>query len=445
MAERIGIITIRQQDEYEAVLRRFPTARPSSRFRGYTETDLVDNSGHQCSVAITCCHGQGCVIAQNVATDLLLKIRPNWLLVVGIAGAVPSKDVSLGDVVCATDVCNFTVHAAQPNGDEEYHVAGAPMHCDVQVLVANLRRNDRLNGWNVPPSVPTRPVVDLANLGSSLIGDDEWQNRVRDSLDHHFRMPRNPDILAGTVACGDVLVKNPALAKELLRQHRSILAFEMELAGVQLAVHAHAPATRLLAVRGISDVVGFRRSDVWTQYACATASALTHKLIVSGLLCNRPPTDPVIRQCIEPFANILHDYLQDTQSVLGQQTVEDFIKTDTESLPLGWDDPRHARQHWWEFALDDDRLSFFPTKDLKKIAIRQIEIAMNVANNYDYTDDISGSTKLLVDQAAESRRGSGDSPRKYRWQNLRAHLATAIRLNERFLSLLDPNLRSGHV
>jgi hypothetical protein len=38
------------------------------------------------------------------------------------------------------------------------------------------------------------------------------------------------------------------------------------------------------SVRGISDVVGFRRSSAWTEYACQTAAAFTAALIRSRLI-----------------------------------------------------------------------------------------------------------------------------------------------------------------
>jgi hypothetical protein len=59
--------------------------------------------------------------------------------------------------------------------------------------------------------------------------------------------------------------------KQWLSAARQINGIEMELAGVyQAAWNAQKP---VLAIRGISDIVGFKRSPDWTGYACNTAAA----------------------------------------------------------------------------------------------------------------------------------------------------------------------------
>jgi nucleoside phosphorylase len=54
----------------------------------------------------------------------------------------------------------------------------------------------------------------------------------------------------------------------------------MESAGVYRAAH-HLP---ILAIRGISDIVGLRRDEAWTKYACETAAAFALSLANSPLL-----------------------------------------------------------------------------------------------------------------------------------------------------------------
>jgi hypothetical protein len=53
----------------------------------------------------------------------------------------------------------------------------------------------------------------------------------------------------------------------------------MELAGVYQAAWGYQKP--VLAIRGISDVVGFKRSPDWTRYACHTAAAFTVALLIS--------------------------------------------------------------------------------------------------------------------------------------------------------------------
>lgn len=50
----------------------------------------------------------------------------------------------------------------------------------------------------------------------------------------------------------------------------------MESAGLYKAAHGRVP---FLAIRGISDIVGFKRDPGWTSYACHTAAAFTRAFL----------------------------------------------------------------------------------------------------------------------------------------------------------------------
>ena len=89
----------------------------------------------------------------------------------------------------------------------------------------------------------------------------------------------------GPIAASDRLVKDPELLIPWLRTARDLRAIEMESAGVYRAVRGRCP---MLAIRGISDIVGLKRSDAWTKYACASAAAFTR-----AFLRARPVGDPL--------------------------------------------------------------------------------------------------------------------------------------------------------
>src|SRR5262249_41446635 len=66
---------------------------------------------------------------------------------------------------------------------------------------------------------------------------------------------------------------------------RQIQAVEMESAGVYRAVHGRVP---FLAIRGISDVVGFKRHPDWTAYACHSAAAFARAFLLARPTHPRP-------------------------------------------------------------------------------------------------------------------------------------------------------------
>jgi nucleoside phosphorylase len=71
-------------------------------------------------------------------------------------------------------------------------------------------------------------------------------------------------------------VKDPALLIPWLATARNLLAIEMESGGVYRAVRERCP---MLTIRGISDIVGLKRADAWTKYACASAAAFTRAFL----------------------------------------------------------------------------------------------------------------------------------------------------------------------
>jgi nucleoside phosphorylase len=74
----------------------------------------------------------------------------------------------------------------------------------------------------------------------------------------------------GTIAAGELVIKNGELRDELARQY-GILCFEMEAAGAL----ADFPC---LVIRGISDYSDSHKNDRWHGYAAAAAAAYAREL-----------------------------------------------------------------------------------------------------------------------------------------------------------------------
>jgi len=183
----VGVITILEA-ELGAVLDQFRECRRLVDRRRQYSVGRV----HGRDVAIVRCLEQGCGEAQSVARDLIEDLKPLSLLVVGIAGGVPSSDYTLGDVVVSSRVLDFTVEAALDGGRRELASRGGPIHPDVGKIVANLRAA-ALGPWNAPESIGgARPALDPTQ--AELYGDSAWQKKLRTVLDAHFagREARRP-------------------------------------------------------------------------------------------------------------------------------------------------------------------------------------------------------------------------------------------------------------
>lgn len=107
-----------------------------------------------------------------------------------------------------------------------------------------------------------------------------WFNRVKSK-----RLPR---VTAGALASGNVLMKDARLLGRWLKQARDLKAVEMEFPGVFEAAKSVRGDRPVLAIRGISDIVGFVRHPDWTGYACHTAASFARAFLTSDLLNIEP-------------------------------------------------------------------------------------------------------------------------------------------------------------
>jgi len=274
----IGIVTIRD-DEFRAVLAAFPDpiGNLQGASRAYALRHADAGGGERYRIAVLRLIEQGQGEAQDAARDLIDELGPRLVLVVGIAGGRPSDDVQLGDIIVSTRIHDFTVEAHKAGEPPTYAVTGSPIDKSLAALVANLAaHDDELGDWTA--GLPPQPPVSWTEAGQ-LYGPPAWQRELREKLEHHHgpeSTPRAPAYVTGPIASSDRLVKDPELLIPWLQTARNLLAIEMESGGVYRAARERCP---MLAIRGISDLVGLLRTDAWTRYACASAATFTRAFL----------------------------------------------------------------------------------------------------------------------------------------------------------------------
>jgi nucleoside phosphorylase len=277
-----GIITIRQ-DEYEAVLQRLPTESIATGRQTYALSRVMTSNDDEYLIASVRCPEQGNGQGQATAHILIEELRPQWILLVGIAGSVPDYEYTLGDVLLATRLHDFSVSASIEDSGQQtrkYDLRGGPMHPKIQSLLGSLPAIEPFfDRWNTKQFLTVnRPTTKVT--AESLYGDTKWKAKVQESLNRYFgKKPvrRIPKAFTGSIASSDTLVKDTQLIRQWQDSTRHINGIEMELAGVYHA--AWEPNTPVLAIRGISDVVGFNRSPDWTSYACHSAASFMLALL----------------------------------------------------------------------------------------------------------------------------------------------------------------------
>jgi nucleoside phosphorylase len=300
-----GIITVRE-DEFEAVLRQFRPKWLAQSEREYNIATVQTSTGQHYGVAIIRTSEQGNGAAQQAANDLIRELRPACLVLIGIGGAKPDFEFSLGDVAVATRLHDFSVRAVQAGGYTETTDLGGPVHALIERAVANLRAiTQNLGNWNSDGRIGVeRPSVDFAP--HNFTGDPVWNEKVRAALAHRFNSSdlswQRPRVTAVATGAGNVLVKDYAFLKGWLSHARDLSVVEMELPGVYAAARSVQGDLPILAIRGISDIIGFVRDPRWTEYACRTAASFAQAYLSAGVLkINAKTKTGVLQGSIAPF------------------------------------------------------------------------------------------------------------------------------------------------
>ncbi|MEQ8273411.1 MAG: hypothetical protein RMA76_08690 [Deltaproteobacteria bacterium] len=300
-----AIITIKEE-EFDAVLRRYPPTKSRSGLWEYNVADVpVPGVPHRTyRVAIVRCLKQATNEAQSITAYVIEDLEPRWILLVGIAGAIPAPEYTLGDVVVSTRIYDLNVGALAPGDDHQYAITSDSIHEDFAPFIANLPANRAaLGDWNAPERIGrSRPGVDVGRIDELLNGDEEWKAKIKSSIQRHFgsesARTRNPVFTAGPIASSDDLIKDPRILQRWLTHARDIYAVEMESAGVHAAARRRGHSYPFVSIRGLSDVVGLTRDHDWTMYACETAGSFTRAF--TDMLAPRPKRTENLRPRLDP-------------------------------------------------------------------------------------------------------------------------------------------------
>lgn len=275
----VAIITMKEE-EFSAVLEHFAPGAALHRrgARRDYEVACIDTPDGPCCVAITRCIGQGTGQAQAAATDVLQDIDPAYVVVVGIAGGIPTADFTLGDVIVSSFIHDLTLEDTG-TGTPRFNATGGPLHAEAARVVARLPALASTMGrWAEAVTAP-RPLYD----GSHTTENQSWNAELDAAFRHHRANGRtSPIARAERVGSSDRLVKDPEIVAAWRTVIKGIVAIEMEIAGAYGACHPR--QVPCFTIRGISDIIGWRRDEAWTLYACGTAAAYARALVGTGVL-----------------------------------------------------------------------------------------------------------------------------------------------------------------
>jgi nucleoside phosphorylase/predicted negative regulator of RcsB-dependent stress response len=277
----VGILAV-HAEEIDALYERLPEWAGAA--RGAREYDLR-HAGEGGLVAI--CRGWSGdhADAARTAAAMIEDLAPAWLIVIGVASAVPGDEPSLGDVVVPTSVLDRAAEAVLEDGSHTF--AAAPMHPDAAALAEEIPAKD-LGCWASTDAIGRAPPsIDLSL--KSFHGTKKTKAEVHAILRRRAEAgARAPRLVTGALLTSEAALDEAELLRVWQRAPRRFRAVEVETAGVWSVAHGH--GVPMLAVRGIADVIGARRKARWTELARHAAASFTVALIRSGAL-RRPRSE----------------------------------------------------------------------------------------------------------------------------------------------------------
>jgi len=114
-----------------------------------------------------------------------------------------------------------------------------------------------------------------------------WYKDLQASITKHFSGTRTPIFRPGRIASSNSLIRNFNLLIQRLQTARNILAVEMEAARVFQVTQETENEYPIMAIHGISHIIGLERDNQWTKYACQTAAAFTHAFVTADIITPR--------------------------------------------------------------------------------------------------------------------------------------------------------------
>ena len=217
-------------------------------YRTTLETDSVSDNRNP-RVAVTMQRHPGNIYAAVRTAQCLQHLKPNYVLMVGIAGGVEGK-VNLGDVVVCEEVIYYE-NTKENHGFSDQRP---------QVLRADWMLLDRAKNYT----------------------DINWHNFIHVGRPADPRSTDAPTVHFGPIASGEKVIANVDRLEELRQLHSKLAAVEMESFGVALATSEWTGNPKFIAFRGVSDYADESKDDSWQAYAADSAAAFTVGFLRSG-------------------------------------------------------------------------------------------------------------------------------------------------------------------
>ena len=281
--------------ERNAVLGQLPGKRKHQEadfptyYRATLETDPTANQRNPV-VAVTMLRHVGNVHAAVHTARCLQRLKPHFVLMVGIAGGV-KDEVHLGDVVVSEEIIYYENTKEKPCLSDQRP----------QILQADWLLLDRAQNYT----------------------DNNWYSLIKSKRPANPRTAEVSKVSYGPIASGEKVIADSDRVSELKHLHSKLLAIEMESFGVALAASEWTNNPGFIAFRGICDYADYKKNDDWHAYAADCAAAFTIGLLRSDAISVSARTQPLICKVL---IAIRHHSMEPLSKRMGEASLPETLK-----------------------------------------------------------------------------------------------------------------------
>jgi nucleoside phosphorylase len=201
------------------------------------------------AIVVLLLQGMGNISAAIETQHAIDVWRPEFLLLVGIAGGFPKADRYLGDLIAADQLIYYELGKLSDKG-----VARRPQVFRASPLLIAAAQ-----------SVANQPYA--------------WLDQIKYPRPDGTSGRINPTVHIGSVLSGDKVVTSETFLSEFPDMWQGIVGIEMEGAGAGLAVYRSDTQPEFLMIKSICDWADPSKNDAWQQYAGHVSAAFARSIL----------------------------------------------------------------------------------------------------------------------------------------------------------------------
>lgn len=277
----------------------------------------VESYNSKMNIGLVCINGMGNVLAALRAYEVIDRLLPKAVVMVGVAAAVSGNigvksPLKLGDVGISSEINYYSLgkkkefapfHEIRPTGKSRTIISSDIVSKVVGENQLNREVNELIREW-------------LDNADYNI---NKWVNETVDRNDHKDYL-KKPNFLVGkdiqvaqgvSYASGEFVLSDENYVKHICNafdQTNKVRMIDMESYGIsQVCSEFQVP---YLTIKGVSDFAGKDKSDKYRWISTAAASATCIKLIDKGLFESQHFRDTPQRRyspaaCLIPDVHVL--------------------------------------------------------------------------------------------------------------------------------------------